>query len=49
LHAEGVFNPNPMNQKMVTDFGYPRACRFIKTLNEKNRLWLFPLPIFFKT
>jgi hypothetical protein len=21
-HAEGVFNPNPMNKKMVTDFGY---------------------------
>jgi hypothetical protein len=41
-HAEVVFNPNPMNQKiMVTDFGYPRA-RFIKTLNE-NRLWLLPL------
>jgi hypothetical protein len=37
-HAEGLFNPNPINQKkMVIDFGYP--CRFIKTLNE-NRLWL---------
>jgi hypothetical protein len=23
-HAEVVFNPNPMNQKMVTDFGNPR-------------------------
>jgi hypothetical protein len=22
-HAEVVFNPNAMNQKMVTDFGYP--------------------------
>jgi hypothetical protein len=31
-HAEGVFNPNAMNQKMVTDFEYPRACRFRKTL-----------------
>jgi hypothetical protein len=27
---------------MVTDFGYPRACRFRKTLIE-NRLWLLPL------
>jgi hypothetical protein len=26
-----------MNQKMGNDFGYPRACRFRKTLNE-NRL-----------
>jgi hypothetical protein len=42
------FNPNLMNQKMVTDFGYSRACRFIKMLN-KNRLWLLPLPTFFKT
>jgi hypothetical protein len=29
-HAEGQFNPNPMNKKIVTDFGYPRACRFRK-------------------
>jgi hypothetical protein len=36
-HAEVVFNPNPMNQKSKTDFGYPRACRFRKTLKE-NRL-----------
>jgi hypothetical protein len=33
---------------LVSDFGYPRACRFIKTLNE-NRLWLLPLQTFFKT
>jgi hypothetical protein len=31
-HAEVVFNPNPMNQKMVTDFGDPRACRFRKNV-----------------
>jgi hypothetical protein len=35
-HAEVVLNPNLMNQKMVTDFGYPRACRFRKTLNENR-------------
>jgi hypothetical protein len=39
---------NPMNQKMVAGFGYFRACRFRKRLNE-NRLWLLPLPTFFKT
>jgi hypothetical protein len=22
-HAEGLFNPNPINQKMITDCGYP--------------------------
>jgi hypothetical protein len=22
-HAEALVNPNPLNQKMVTDFGYP--------------------------
>jgi hypothetical protein len=29
-HPEGLFNPNPMKKEMVTDFGYPRACRFRK-------------------
>jgi hypothetical protein len=31
-HAEGQFNPNPMNKKNVTAFGYPGpgACRFRK-------------------
>jgi hypothetical protein len=47
-HAEGVFDPNPMNSQMVTIFGYPRACRFRKHQFE-NRSWLLPLPIFFKT
>jgi hypothetical protein len=47
-HAEGLFDPNAMNQKMFTDFGCPRACTFRKTLNE-NRVWLLPLPTFFKT
>jgi hypothetical protein len=47
-HAEGVFDPNPMNKQMVTIFGYPRACRFRKHQFE-NRSWLLPLPSFFKT
>jgi hypothetical protein len=46
-HAEGVFDPNPMNKQMVTIFGYPRACRFRKHQFE-NRSWLLPLPTFFK-
>jgi hypothetical protein len=29
-HAEGLVNPKVLAQKKVTDFGYPRACRFRK-------------------
>jgi hypothetical protein len=47
-HAEGVFDPNPMNKQMVTIFGNTRACRFRKHQFE-NRSWLLPLPTFFKT
>jgi hypothetical protein len=45
----GIVIPKSHELKMVTDFGYPRACIFIKTLNQ-NRLWLLlTLPTFFKT
>jgi hypothetical protein len=37
-----------VDQKTVTDFRYPRACRFRKYQIE-NRLWELPLPTFFKT
>jgi hypothetical protein len=37
-----------VNQRMVTIFGYPRACRFRKYQFE-NRSWELPLPTFFKT
>jgi hypothetical protein len=47
-HAEGQFNPNPMNKKIVTDFEYPRACRFRK-YQIKNRSPELPRPTFFKT
>jgi hypothetical protein len=36
------------SQKTVTDFGYPRACRFRK-YQKINRSWSLPLPTFFKT
>jgi hypothetical protein len=29
-HAEGLVNPKVHAQKKVTDFGFPRACRFRK-------------------
>jgi hypothetical protein len=35
-------------QKTVTGFRYPRACRFRKYQFE-NRSWELPLPTFFKT
>jgi hypothetical protein len=37
-----------MDLKTVTDFRYPRACRFRKDQIE-NRLWELPLPTFLKT
>jgi hypothetical protein len=37
-----------MHLKTVTDFRYPRACRFRKYQIE-NRLWELPLPTFLKT
>jgi hypothetical protein len=37
-----------VNQQTVTDFRYPRACRFRKYQIE-NRLWELPRPTFFKT
>jgi hypothetical protein len=36
-----------VDQKTVTDFRYPRACRFRKH-QIKNRLWELPLPLFSK-
>jgi hypothetical protein len=47
-HAEGLVDPNRLEYKMKTDFGYPRACRFRK-YHIENRLWELPLPTFFKT
>jgi hypothetical protein len=46
-HAEGLVNPKVLAQKKVTDFGYPRACRFRKhqILNRSQEL---PLPTFKK-
>jgi hypothetical protein len=35
-------------KKTVTDFGYPRACRFRK-YQKINRSSSLPLPTFFKT
>jgi hypothetical protein len=29
-HAEGLVDPKVLAKKPVTDFGYPRACRFRK-------------------
>jgi hypothetical protein len=43
-HAEGLVNP----KEKVTDFGYPRACRFRKHQIE-NRFTELALPTFFKT
>jgi hypothetical protein len=42
-HAEGIVNPKVRAQEKVTDFGYPRACRFRKhqILNRSPEL---PLP-----
>jgi hypothetical protein len=31
-HAEGLVNPKMRVQKNITDFRYPRACRFRKTI-----------------
>jgi hypothetical protein len=47
-HAEGLANPKVLAQKKVTDFGYPRACRFRKYQN-LNRSPGLLLPTFFKT
>jgi hypothetical protein len=43
-HAEGHVDPKVLSLLK----GYPRACRFRKHQIE-NRLWLLPLPTFFKT
>jgi hypothetical protein len=32
-HAEGLVDPKVLAKKTVTDFGYPRACRFRKYTN----------------
>jgi hypothetical protein len=48
-HAEGdLLTQKCMHKKKVTDFGYPRACRFRKhqILNRSSEL---ALPTFFKT
>jgi hypothetical protein len=47
-HAEGLVNPKVRAQKKVTDFGYPRGCRFRKhqILNRSPEL---ALPTFKKT
>jgi hypothetical protein len=29
-HAEGQVDPDDLAKKSVTDFGYPRACRYRK-------------------
>jgi hypothetical protein len=47
-HAEGLVNPKVLAQKKVTDFGYPRACRFRKYQIE-NKFPSLALPTFFKT
>jgi hypothetical protein len=47
-HAEGLVNPKVRGQKKVTDFGYPRACRFRKYQIE-NRSPELTRPTFFKT
>jgi hypothetical protein len=47
-HAEGLVNPKVCAQKKVTDFGYPRACRFRKNQIE-NRFPELAQPTFFKT
>jgi hypothetical protein len=46
-HAEGLVDPKVRAIKKVTDFGYPRACRFRKHQNE-NRFPELALPTFFK-
>jgi hypothetical protein len=45
-HAEGLDNPECVNKKKVTDFGYPRAYRFRKHQIE-NRFTELTLPTFF--
>jgi hypothetical protein len=48
IMLRGHVNPKVLALlKKVTDFGYPRACRFRKHQIE-NKLWLLPLPNFFK-
>jgi hypothetical protein len=47
-HAEGLVDPKVLAKKTVTDFGYPRACRFRKD-KKINRSSSLPLPTFFKT
>jgi hypothetical protein len=47
-HAEGLVNPKVRDKKKVTDFGYPRACRFRKCQIE-NRSPKLARPTFFKT
>jgi hypothetical protein len=44
-HAEGFVNPKVRALKKVTDFGYPRACRFRKH-QILNRSPEVPLPTF---
>jgi hypothetical protein len=46
-HAEGLVNPKVLAEKKVTDFGYPRACRFTKHQIE-NRSSELRLLTFFK-
>jgi hypothetical protein len=47
-HAEGLVYPKVRAQKKVTDFGYPRACRFRKYQIE-NRSPELTRPPFCKT
>jgi hypothetical protein len=48
-HAEALVNPKVRElKKKVTDFGYPRACRFRKHQIE-NRFPKLTLPTYFKT
>jgi hypothetical protein len=47
-HPEELVNPKVRAKKRVTDFGYPRACRFRKHQIE-NRSPDLPVPSFFKT
>jgi hypothetical protein len=41
-HAEGLVNPKVLPNKKVTDFGYPKACRF-----RKHQIPELALPTFF--
>jgi hypothetical protein len=51
-HAEVVLNPNPMNQKMVTDFGYRPGAEHVDSEKRSMKIGYgsgLPLPTFFKT